>query len=70
MPILRHAHFPFRGRFREGARLIGKGFLKEAGDVGGGILGLSIALIVMCVALYVMVRHVRGIWVKMIPLGT
>ncbi|CAJ1402249.1 unnamed protein product [Effrenium voratum] len=45
----------------EGARLIGKGFLKEAGDVGGGILGLSIALIVMCVALYVMVRLLHSL---------
>ncbi|CAJ1421874.1 unnamed protein product [Effrenium voratum] len=45
----------------EGARLIGKGFLKDVGDVAGGILGLTIALIVMCVALYVMVRLLHSL---------
>ncbi|CAJ1352625.1 unnamed protein product [Effrenium voratum] len=45
----------------EGARLIGKGFLKDAGDVAGGIIGLVIALVVMCVALYVMVRLLHSL---------
>ena len=45
----------------EGGRTIKGGFLKGAGDVGGGIIGLIIALVVMCVALYTMVRLLHSL---------
>ena len=44
-----------------GARLIGKGFLKGAGDVAGGIIGLIIALLVMCGALYCLVKLLQSL---------
>eukprot|EP00913_Durusdinium_trenchii_P035972 g33656.t1 len=44
-----------------GARLIGKGFLKGAGDVAGGIIGLIISLLVLCGALYVLVRLLQSL---------
>ncbi|CAK9067762.1 unnamed protein product [Durusdinium trenchii] len=44
-----------------GGRLIGKGFLKGAGDVGGGIIGLIISLLVMCGALYALVRLLQSL---------
>ena len=44
-----------------GARLIGKGFLKGAGDVAGGIIGLILSLLVLCGALYVLVRLLQSL---------
>ena len=44
-----------------GARLIGKGFLKGAGDVAGGIIGLIIALLVMCGALFCLVKLLQSL---------
>ncbi|CAJ1359901.1 unnamed protein product [Effrenium voratum] len=45
----------------EEAHLIRQGLLQGLGDLGGGILGLGIALVVMCGALYVMVRLLHGL---------
>ena len=44
-----------------GARLIGKGFLKDAGDVAGGIIGLVISLLVMCGALFCLVKLLQSL---------
>ena len=44
-----------------GARLIGKGFLKGAGDVAGGIIGLILSLLVLRGALYVLVRLLQSL---------
>ncbi|CAJ1440587.1 unnamed protein product, partial [Effrenium voratum] len=45
----------------EGAAIIGKGFLRGAGDVAGGILGLMISLLVMCGALFFMVKLLHSL---------
>ena len=45
----------------ESARTIKGGFLKGAGDAGGGIIGLVFSLVVLCVALCVMVRLLHSL---------
>ena len=45
----------------EEGRTIKGGFLKDAGDVAGGIIGLIISLIVLCGALFVMVKLLHSL---------
>ena len=45
----------------ETGRTIKGGFLKDAGDVAGGILGLILALLVLCGALFVMVKLLHSL---------
>ena len=40
----------------ENSQVIKSGFLKDVGDSGGGILGLIISLIVLCISLYYIVK--------------
>ena len=42
-------------------RTIKAGFLKDAGDVAGGIIGLILSLIVLCTALFVMVKLLHSL---------
>ena len=42
-------------------RTIKGGFLKDAGDVAGGIIGLILSLIVLCVALFVLVKLLHSL---------
>ena len=44
-----------------GARIIGKGFLRNAGDSGGGIIGLFVSFFLMCGALYVLVQLLQSL---------
>ena len=45
----------------ETGRTIKGGFLKDAGDVAGGIIGLILSLIVLCVALFVLVKLLHSL---------
>jgi solute carrier family 34 (sodium-dependent phosphate cotransporter) len=42
-------------RYKDGS-IIKSGFLKDLGDKGGGVLGLIISLVVLCIALYLIVK--------------
>mmetsp|Transcript_37959 Transcript_37959/g.47046 ORF Transcript_37959/g.47046 Transcript_37959/m.47046 type:complete len:538 (-) Transcript_37959:87-1700(-) len=45
----------------ETGRTIKGGFLKDAGDVAGGVIGLILSLIVLCGALFVMVKLLHSL---------
>ena len=45
----------------ETGRTIKGGFLKDVGDVGGGIIGLILSLIVLCVALFCLVKLLHSL---------
>ena len=45
----------------ERARTIKGGFLKGAGDVAGGMIGLALSLVILCIALGAMVRLLHSL---------